>query len=273
MPFGRRSAWREVGPGVYVRRYRELDLNVGLVLGDDAAMLVDTRSTHPEAAEILRELREVTDLRPTVVVNTHAHFDHCFGNAVMLPCEIWGHEACALDLRTRGEEIRASAVRWLTGQAARDAASVEIVPPDHLVRDHRAFHIGGRAVELRHLGRGHTDGDIVVFVPDARIVFAGDLVEEGAPPSFGDAWPLDWPDTLRRLAPFATGAVVPGHGDVVDRAFVERQGAELATVAATIRAAHAQGIPEAAAAGLVAQLRGQAESAVARGYAQLDGGV
>ena len=273
MPFGRRSAWREVGPDVFVRRYRELDLNVGLVLGDGAAMVIDTRSTHPQAAEVLRDLRDVTDIRPTVIVNTHAHFDHCFGNAVMLPCEIWGHEACAADLRTRGGEIRASAAAWLTGAAARDVASVEIVPPDHLVRDRRAFHLGGRAVELRHLGRGHTDGDIVVVVPDARVVFAGDLVEEGAPPSFGDAWPLDWPDTVRRLALFATGAVVPGHGDVVDRRYVERQGADLATIAATIRAAHAQGIPESDAVRLVHLPRITAADAVGRGYAQLDGGA
>jgi len=273
MPFGRRSVWREVGPGVFVRRYRELDLNVGLVLGDGAAMVIDTRSTQPQAAEVLRELREVTDIRPTVIVNTHAHFDHCFGNAVMLPCEIWGHEACAADLRTRGEEIRAGAAAWLTRAAARDVASVEIVPPDHLVRDHRAFHLGGRAVELRHLGLGHTDGDIVVVVPDARVVFAGDLVEEGSPPGFGDAWPLDWPDTVRRLAPFATGVVVPGHGDVVDRRYVEQQGADLATIAATIRAAHAQGIPEGDAARLVRLPREHATAAVERGYAQLDGGV
>lgn len=273
MPFGRRSAWREVGPAVFVRRYRELDLNVGLVLGDGAAMLVDTRSTHPEAAEILRDLREVTDIRPSVVVNTHAHFDHCFGNAVMLPCEIWGHEACAADLRAHGERIREDAAGRLTGAVARDVASVEIVPPDHLVRDHRTFHVGGRLVELRHLGRGHTDGDLVAIVPNARVLFAGDLVEEGAPPSFGDAYPLDWPGTASRLAPFAAGAVVPGHGAVVDRAYVERQAAELAAVAATARAAHEQGIPEADVVRLVRLPREQAALAVGRAYAQLDGAI
>ncbi len=273
MPFGRRSAWREVGLGVFVRRYRDLDLNVGLIVGDGAAMLVDTRSTHPEAAELIREVAELTDLRPSVVVNTHAHFDHCFGNAVMLPCEIWGHEACAADLRSRGEEIRESAARWLTGAAARDVATVEIVPPDHLVRDHRAIHVGGRLVELRHLGRGHTDGDLVAIVPDARVVFAGDLVEQGAPPSFGDAYPLDWPATVRLLAPFASGAVVPGHGDVVDRAFIERQAAELAAVAATARAAHEQGMPEDEAARLVRLPREEAAIAVRRAYAQLGGAI
>jgi glyoxylase-like metal-dependent hydrolase (beta-lactamase superfamily II) len=273
MPFGRRSSWREVGRDVFVHRYRTFDENVGLVLGDGSAMLVDTRSSHPQAAEILRDVREVTDLRPTVVVNTHCHFDHCYGNAVMLPCELWGHEACAAELRTNGESRRADLLRTLPAGLAAEVETAEIVPPDHLVRDHRTIRVGGRPIDLRHLGRGHTDGDLVVLVPDAHVLFAGDLVEEGAPPSFGDAWPLDWPTTLRHLAPFATGAVVPGHGSVVDRAYVERQGADLAAVAATIRAAHAQGIPEADAVRLVRGLGAQTADAVRRGYAQIDGGA
>lgn len=273
MPFGRHAGWREVGPRGFVRRYRSLDLNVGLVLGDGEALLVDTRSTHPEAAEVLRDLREVTDLRPSKVVNTHAHFDHSFGNAVFLPCELWAHEGCAAELRVHGEEQRRNATRWLKGDALRDIATVEIVPPDHLVRDHHALHVGGRIVELRHLGRGHTDHDLVVLVPDAHVLFAGDLVEESAPPSFADGYPLDWPATVRHVAALASGAVVPGHGDVVDRGFVERQAADLAEIAAEARAAHEQGIPQEAAARLLPLGAPFARDAVARAYAQLDGAL
>ncbi len=273
MRFGRKAGWREVGRDVFVRRYRTFDENVGLVLGEGAAMIVDTRSSLPQAAEILRDVREVTDLRPTVVVNTHCHFDHCYGNAVMLPCEIWGHEACAAELRTNGETRRRDLLPSLPADLAAEVATAEIVPPDHLVRDHRSIRVGGRLVELRHLGRGHTDGDLVAIVPDARVVFAGDLVEGGATPRFGAAYPLAWPDTVRRLAPFAAGAVVPGHGDVVDRAFVDRQATELAAVAATARAAHEQGMPEADAVRLIHLGREQAELAVGRAYAQLDGAI
>ena len=273
MPFGRHHGWREVGPGVFVRRYRSLDLNVGLVLGYGEALLVDTRSTHPEAAELLRDLREVTGLRPSKVVNTHAHFDHSFGNAIFLPCELWAHEGCAAVLRLHGEEQRRNAANWLRGDAARDVETVEIVPPDHLVRDHRALHVGGRLVELRHPGRGHTDHDLVVAVPDARVLFAGDLIEESAPPSFADSYPLDWPEAARRVAALAAGVVVPGHGDIVDRAFVERQAADLAAIAAAARAAHEQGIPEESAARLVPLRQPFARDAVARAYAQLDGAL
>ncbi len=273
MPFGRPSGWREVGPGVFVRRYRTFDENVGLVVGADACLLVDTRSSHPQGAQILRDIRAVTDLRPTVVVNTHCHFDHCYGNAVMLPCEIWGHEACALELRANGEARRRDLLPTLPRDLASEVEDVEIVPPDHLVRDHRSIRVGGRAVELRHVGRGHTDGDLVVLVPDAHVLFAGDLVEEGAPPSFGDAFPLDWPATATRVAALASGPVVPGHGKVVDRAYVERQAADLATIAAEARAAHEQGIPEVQAARLVPLPREMAGDAIARAYAQLDGAI
>ncbi|HET9853142.1 MAG TPA: MBL fold metallo-hydrolase, partial [Candidatus Limnocylindrales bacterium] len=92
---------------------------------------------------------------------------------------------------------------------------------------------------LSYLGRGHTDTDIAIEVPDANVLFAGDLLEEGATPSFGDSYPLEWPDTVERLLPLATGAVVPGHGAVGDRAFVETQLANLRALAALARDVHA----------------------------------
>ena len=78
-------------------------------------------------------------------------------------------------------------------------------------------------VELAYHGRAHTEGDISIVVPDADVLFAGDLLEEGSPPSFGDSFPLDWPATVERLLPLASGAVVPGHGKVGDRAFIASQ--------------------------------------------------
>jgi glyoxylase-like metal-dependent hydrolase (beta-lactamase superfamily II) len=103
---------------------------------------------------------------------------------------------------------------------------------------------GGRPVELRWCGRGHTDNDLVVVVPDAGVVFAGDLVEEGAPPSFGeDAFPLEWPATLDRLLALAPPVVVPGHGDVVGHAFVRGQRDELAAMADLCRRVAAGDLP------------------------------
>jgi glyoxylase-like metal-dependent hydrolase (beta-lactamase superfamily II) len=228
------GGWDQVGDGVFRRRYRSLDLNIGAVLGGNQVLLVDTRSHQDEAAELRRDLEALTALPCRQVVNTHAHFDHCFGNATLRPAAIWGHPHCAEALRGRGEEVRASAVRWLP-EAAERLARLEIVPPDRLVADRTALDLGGRRVDLVHLGRGHTDNDLVVLVPDAGVAFAGDLVEEGAPPSFGDAWPLEWPGTLDRLLAPAPSVVVPGHGDVVDQAFVREQRDQQAAMAELCR--------------------------------------
>jgi glyoxylase-like metal-dependent hydrolase (beta-lactamase superfamily II) len=224
-------SWLEVGDGVYRRRWRSLDLNVGAVLGGDQVLLVDTRSCQLEAEELRRELRALTALPCRQVVNTHAHFDHCLGNAAFRPAAIWGHRRCAEVLRTEGEQVRASAMRWLPEAAGR-LAELEIVAPDQLVAERAAIDLGGRRVELVHPGRGHTDNDLVVLVPDAGVAFAGDLVEQGAPPSFGDAWPLEWPATLDRLLEAAVPVVVPGHGDVVDPGFVRGQRDQLGAMAA-----------------------------------------
>ncbi len=108
-------------------------------------------------------------------------------------------------------------------------------PPDALVDGVAVLDVGGREVVLRHLGRGHTGHDLVVEVEDG-VVFAGDLVEEGAAPAFEDAFPAEWPATLGRLHALARGPVVPGHGAVVDADFVGAQREELLAVLAALRA-------------------------------------
>ena len=102
-----------------------------------------------------------------------------------------------------------------------------IDPPDRTFEEQATVEAGERELRLTYLGRGHTNTDIAIEVLDANVLFAGDLIEEGATPSFGDSYPLEWPGTVERLLPLATGAVVPGHGAIGDRAFVESQLAEL----------------------------------------------
>ncbi|GAT69064.1 MBL fold metallo-hydrolase [Planomonospora sphaerica] len=216
--------WREVGDRVYVRRHESFDLNAGLVVGGEGCLVVDTRMSHRQGRELADAVREITAL-PWTVLNTHAHFDHFFGNAVFLPADIWGHVRCAEAAEATGEAQRRN---WLH-EGPEELAEVEIVPPGRTFTDSVTIDLGGRPVHLRHLGRGHTDNDVVAEVPDAGVVFAGDLVEEGAPPQFGDAFPLEWPDTLARLLDLPGEAVVPGHGAVVDRDFVRRQRADLVT--------------------------------------------
>jgi glyoxylase-like metal-dependent hydrolase (beta-lactamase superfamily II) len=225
------AGWRELGDRVFVRRHRELDLNCGLVVGEDACLVVDTRSHLGEGRALAEAVRAVTP-HPWTVVNTHAHYDHCFGNAAFSAAEVWAHRQCAVELAATGEQQRAEVVAALLAEGDPAAEMVAMAPielPDHLVDDAAVIDVGGRAVTLRHLGRGHTGADLVVAVDD--VLFAGDLVEEGAPPAMEDAFPLEWPATVSALLELVRGPVVPGHGAVVDAAFVAAQRDELAQLA------------------------------------------
>ena len=226
------SVWSEVGDRVFVRRYSFYDQNIVAVRGEDGFLVVDTRVSHRQADEILADLRELSPLPVRAVVNTHGHSDHAFGNARFRPAPIWGHTRCALMVRDSGDRQRAGVVAAIPELAA-DLAEVVLDPPDHLFDTDATvpFDAGGRLVELRYLGRGHTDNDIVVLVPDADVLLAGDLLENDATPYFGDGFPLDWPVTVERLVELVSGAAVPGHGSVGDRGFAVRQMTQFRDVA------------------------------------------
>jgi glyoxylase-like metal-dependent hydrolase (beta-lactamase superfamily II) len=266
--------WQEVAEQVFVRRHESLDLNVGLVVGDGACLVIDTRSSVAEGQELASAVRSVTPA-PWIAVNTHGHFDHCFGNAAFRPGRIWGHQRCAASLAGYGPTMRTLAAHFYreAGLAAfaDEIAATEIDPPDQLFDIQTDLDVGGRRVTLRHLGRGHTDNDLVAVVPDAGVLFAGDLVEEGAPPAFDDAFPLEWASTVAGLTVLATGPVVPGHGAVVDAAFVRAQQADLAATAAAARAAYAAGEPPEAAVDQVPFPAEPALTALRRAYRQLRG--
>ncbi len=271
------TAFVEVADRVYVLRYPVLDVNVGLVEGDGAALVVDTLSTPEQAAELAGAIRTVTR-DPLTIVNTHHHFDHCFGNATLTgdPAAVWAHRAAAAHLREEGERWRRQAYEDYVDsepELAAGLADVSVLAPGQAVHDEATLDVGGRRVVLRHLGRGHTDGDLVVLVPDADAVLAGDLVEESGPPDFGDAYPLEWPETLAALAHLLGPAsvVVPGHGAPVDRAFVLAQHAELTRLDWLIRDGDADGAPAEAVAAHAPFGPATSLVAVKRGYAELAG--
>jgi glyoxylase-like metal-dependent hydrolase (beta-lactamase superfamily II) len=234
----RMAGWTEIGDRVFVRRYAFFDQNIGVVLGGDDLMVIDTRSTHVQGREVLDDLRELTTAPVTVVVDTHGHFDHAFGNHVFRPAPIWGHEGCVAFLERTGE-ARKGRIATAVPELAADLAEVIIDPPDRTFAETAYLDLGERRVELRFLGRGHTDHDIVIRVPDAGVLFAGDLLENGAVPSFGDAYPLDWPETAFRVAELAQGVVVPGHGDHGGAGFADAQAVAFGRLVELARHMHA----------------------------------
>ena len=274
-------AFIEIATNVYVLRYPVLDVNSTLIVGGEVCVVVDTLSTQAQARELLHAVRAVTDL-PLVIINTHHHFDHTYGNHVLADespgCAVWAHQAAATALRTSGalwqrewyEEFRPT-----DPVLADSIAAVDVLAPNRTVHIESTMDIGGRVLELRHLGRGHTDGDLVVLVPDVGVLLAGDLIEQGAPPSFSDSFPLDWPDTVHELLHRTTAAtaVVPGHGGLVDTDFTRAQHAELTELAWLIRAGHGDGAPAPDVAAKAPFPAETALTAVTRGYWQLDGRI
>lgn len=229
-----------------MRRYESLDQTIGVIGGASGLIVVDTRASHRLADELRAELAEL----PGAVVgaiNTHGHWDHVFGNARFRSTPIWGHVRCAAMIAEHGEEQRARLIDRYPPEAAEQFREVELTPPSDLVEETSTLDLGDRQIELRHLGRGHTDNDIVVSVPDASLLFAGDLLENAPAPGFGDSFPIAWAATGRALLELVDGAVVPGHGDPFDRGFAMRQVEELGILAELARdaASGAIGLEEA----------------------------
>ncbi|TWD82918.1 glyoxylase-like metal-dependent hydrolase (beta-lactamase superfamily II) [Kribbella amoyensis] len=244
------SEWTELGDRCWVRRYPEWDVNVGLVVGSEGALVIDTRGTTEQAREVLTHLGEVTDVPVRWVVNTHAHFDHTFGNSVFTDAAIYAHENAAAALADRGPALQQHyrdnpgpdpAYPEIAPAVLADVAAAELVAVSNTFAVAKVIDLGDRRVELLHLGNAHTDGDLVAVVPDVDVLFAGDLVEESAPPSYGDdSYPLEWPDTIDRVIGMLSPdtKVVPGHGAVVDAEFARDQAGDLGTVANTISGLH-----------------------------------
>lgn len=257
--------WREVDDGILVRRHASFDVNVGLVVGADHCLVIDTREHLTAGQELATAVRKLT-AAPWTVVNTHAHFDHFMGNSAFLPGDIWSLDRTKEVIEQYGDVQRRVMIhlgrRYESPELAAGLEATQVALPNRTFpAPATVLDIGGREVSLRHLGLGHTDNDIVVTVAGTDVVFAGDLVEEGAPPAFEDAYPIAWGPTLDALLELVSGAVVPGHGDVVDEAFVREQRELHAEVADAARraATTVSGLPDEVAA--VALSRAGAELA------------
>lgn len=272
----------EVADRVWVARYAWFDVNVTLVGGTEAMLMVDTHASALAATEVLDDVRRLGVGPVTGVVNTHEHFDHTFGNATVLAAygaiPVYAHEHAAASTVSAGERIKRDYAGDPDEPRREEVLATEIVSADQTFSSARVLDLGERQVELVHPGRGHTAGDLVLRVPDVDVLLAGDLVEEStlraAVPVFGgDCYPLEWPLSLDIVLGLTTSAsvVVPGHGPPVDREFVEEQRNTIGIVAEMIRDLASRGVPLAQALEATEWPYPRAElaDAVRRGYEQL----
>ena len=191
----------------------EGDPNTGIVIGDDCVLVADTQATPAMAADVVRRIREVTDKPIRYVVLTHYHAVRVLGAAGYGAEHILASQDTRDLIVERGEQDKASEI----GRFPRLFQNVETVPPGltwptMTFTGKMTLWLGKLEVQLIQLGRGHTKGDTVVWLPQERTLLSGDLVEFGATPYAGDAYFKDWPQTLDNIAALKPAALVPGRG-------------------------------------------------------------
>jgi glyoxylase-like metal-dependent hydrolase (beta-lactamase superfamily II) len=211
------------------------DVTIGLVCGRAGALLVDTGTTLSEAAAIDDDVRRLAGNPVTHIVLTHKHFDHVLGSSLFAGADIYCAPEVVDYLSSARDQIRDDALSFGADADEIDRAIAALRAPPRGVYD-AVVDLGDREVTIAYLGRGHTGSDLVVIVPglgdddDGVVVFTGDLVEESADPAIdADSDVAAWPATLDRVLAIggADAIYVPGHGKVVDAAFIRRQRAWL----------------------------------------------
>ena len=191
----------------------EGDPNTGIIVGDDGVLVADTQATPAMAADVIRRIREVTDKPIKYVVLTHYHAVRVLGASAYRPQQIIASQDTYDLIVERGEADKASEI----GRFPRLFRNVETVPagltwPTMTFTGKMTLWLGKLEVQLLQLGRGHTKGDTVVWLPQDRVLLSGDLVEFDATPYAGDAYFKDWPTTLANVAGLKALALVPGRG-------------------------------------------------------------
>ena len=191
----------------------EGDPNTGIIIGDDAVLVADTQATPAMAADVIRRIREVTDKPIQYVVLTHYHAVRVLGASAYQAEQIIASQDTYDLIVERGEADKASEI----GRFPRLFSNVETVPPGMTwptmtFTGKMTLWLGKLEVQLLQLGRGHTKGDTVVWLPGEKTLLSGDLVEFDATPYAGDAYFQDWPQTLSNIAALQPQALVPGRG-------------------------------------------------------------
>ena len=210
----KKATFSELADGVYAYT-TEGDPNTGVVVGDDSVLIMDARATPVLAQELIDVIRGVTDKPIKYVVLSHYHAVRVLGASAYGAEYIIASEMTRDLIAERGQQDFESEVQ----RFPRLFQSVETVPgltwPNITFSDRMSLWLGNREVRLMHLGKGHTKGDIVAWLPEEKVCFSGDLVEYGATPYAGDSYPREWIRTLERVKALGAERMVPGRGEAL----------------------------------------------------------
>ena len=232
---------KPIAKGVYAAISGRAGGNTGFIIGDNAVLVVDTFISQTPARDLLGEIRKVTNLPVKYVVNTHYHLDHVAGNAIFTEAgaTVIAHRNERAWVRT--ENLKFYQQNGATPTAEQRAQVAALIEPQ-IVYDHiLEVNLGSRLARVVYLP-GHTGGDSVVYIPDANVVFAGDLAWNQRIPNLIDATTSDWIETLDKMtATHPNATFIPGHGDVATAQDIKNFHDYLVTLRASIQKAQAAG--------------------------------
>jgi glyoxylase-like metal-dependent hydrolase (beta-lactamase superfamily II) len=207
----RQISFDQIGAGLYALT-AEGDPNSGVVVGDDAVLVIDAQPTPAMAEDLIARVAKITDKPIKCVLLTHHHAARTLGASAFKGAEIIASDVTRGLIGERGQQDMESEI----GRMPRLFRAAETIPgltwPAVTFPDQISIWLGRREVRIMHIGRGHTAGDAIAVVPDAGAVFAGDLVAYKSACYCGDAHIGDWLEVLDRLAEMQPAALVPGRG-------------------------------------------------------------
>ena len=224
----KKVSFDQIGTGLYAYT-AEGDPNSGIIVGDDCVMVIDSQATPAMADHVIARVAKVTDKPIKYVLLTHYHAVRVLGASAYKGAEILASDATRNLIGERGKQDMDSEI----GRFPRLFRAAESIPgltwPTITFPDQISIWLGRREVRIMHIGRGHTAGDVIAIVPDAGVVFSGDLVEYKSACYCGDAHFTDWPATLDHLAEMQANALVPGRGAALTTPEMVKEGIELTT--------------------------------------------
>ncbi len=206
--------FEEVGPGLWAFT-AEGDPNSGVIIGDDSVMIVEAQATPRLAAKVIEKVREVTDKPISHLVLTHYHAVRVLGASAYGAGQVIMSEKARSMVAERGQEDWESEFQRFPRLFEGHESIPGLTWPTTTFNDRMSVYLGNRRVDIMQLGRAHTAGDAVIYVPDANVMFTGDIVEYRSACYCGDGHFHDWPGTLDRIAAFGLDAIAPGRGDAL----------------------------------------------------------
>ena len=210
----KKISFTEVGEGLYAFT-AEGDPNSGVIIGDDSVMIVEAQATPRLANKVIECVRSVTDKPITHVALTHYHAVRVLGASAFGAQQILMSDMARAMVVERGQEDWDSEFQRFPRLFEGHESIPGLTWPTTTFSDTMTVYLGNRRIDLMHLGRAHTAGDIVIHVPDQNVMFTGDIVEYHSACYCGDGHFSDWGDTLNNIAEFEVDAIAPGRGDAL----------------------------------------------------------